>query len=632
MIVPAQYLNQVFQAIKKDSNGSEDQGVLCFATCTDADSVCASQLLLNLFNRESLHFSLIPVSCYEEVREHCAPLITAQEVKTVLLVNCGATEDVRSLCNLPSNIRIVILDHHRPVWHGHNNEDDMDTLVLVDDDDPVPKSVVPVYDQQLDNEVAESDESGSGSDSDEDEEDEQSGGSQEGSGEGRGRKRRRSVDDGDVSPPKRGPAARAMDAATRRRRAEEVDSYYSDRNGYGKPSSLLLFSLCHQLQHDDNFHVWCAIVGLTEQLLFQQISKQQYNTWRENLVQHVAMHQDVGQEDGLDGSSLLMMPRHKVQVEACEDLRLTLLRYWTIEDSLRYTGYVAARLQTWRQKGLDNLRSLLTYMCIPLKHASTSYKGLREVYNGQLRSQLPRFAPQHMLAWDSLHFNSFRLLYKHEEVGASDMVFALLGLLTDTQAGGPEWHRTAFNNAQNALHIQRNLHMVERGIELAKQMCQDVVHECGLMITAGKVKGGRTADYRWVNVADSNAFANPRFRHPTVLKYMALFLRDATSCRYSSSDARRPMVVAGPPDERGVCCLVSVHAKHISGNRLQNNPFARPFIETAGALNIIPLKSAFENATYHIRKEDVTAFLGKLQDVVGEYRAAAAQQAQAAQA
>lgn len=38
------------------------------------------------------------------------------------------------------------------------------------------------------------------------------------------------------------------------------------------------------------------------------------------------------------------------------------------------------------------------------------------------------------------------------------------------------------------------------------------------MITSGKVKGGRNADYRWVNVAESNGLANPRFTHPAVLK------------------------------------------------------------------------------------------------------------------
>lgn len=117
-------------------------------------------------------------------------------------------------------------------------------------------------------------------------------------------------------------------------------------------------------------------------------------------------------------------------------------------------------------------------------------EGLREVYNSQLRAQLPRFAPQHMLAWDSLHLSSFRLLYKHEEVrvqgtnargghsrtggaqasaephlqalapgfrckhvyvccrisqiSASDMVFALLGLLTDAKPKEKSWHRAAF--------------------------------------------------------------------------------------------------------------------------------------------------------------------------------------------
>ncbi|KXZ52102.1 hypothetical protein GPECTOR_10g1125 [Gonium pectorale] len=633
MIVQATDIGEVYQAVKKDSQGSEDQGILCFAACTEADSVCASQLLLNLFGREGLHFTLIPVNCYEEVREHCAPLVDSEEVKTVLLINCGATEDVRALCNLPNNVRIVILDSHRPVWHGHNNEQDMDTLVIVAADDPVPKASVPEYDPNEGAEV-ESDEEDSGSEASEDDDGSEDDAEPQLSGEdgSRGRKRRRERD-GEVSPPKRGPAASAEDAAARRKkradRAKLVDEYYSDRNGYGKPTSLLLYHLCSQLRHDDNFHIWCAIVALTEQFIFQHISKQQYTKWHELLNEQVK--RDLADEEPQDLGAGFILPRHKVHIEPCDDLRLSLLRYWSIEDSLRYTSYVAARLQTWRQKGVENIRNLLTYLCIPLKAAAAPYKGLRGQVPENLHSNLPRFAPQHMLAWDSLHFQSFKLQYKHEEVGATDMVFALLGLLTEYQPGQPNWHRNAFVNAQTALHVQRNLHLVERGIEQAKQMCQDVVHECGLMITAGKIKGGKSALYRWVNVADSNALANARFRHPTVLKYMALFLRDATSCRYSSSDARRPMVVAGPPDEQGLCCLVSVHAKHISGNCLQNNPFARPFIETASALNIMPLKSSFENATYHVKKDDVSAFLAKLQEVVADYRSVS-QQAAAAEA
>ncbi|PNH02035.1 Cell division control protein 45 [Tetrabaena socialis] len=628
MIVPAQHFVQVYQAMKKDSSGSEDKSVLVFAASSDIDSVCASQQLLelwfiiltvvslpqNLLNRENIHFTVIPVQSYEEVRGHCEPLIEAEEVKTLILINCGATDDVRSLCQLPCNIRIVIIDNHRPVWHGHNNEEDNDTLVLVDDDDPVPKSSVPVANGALDLEVGEEDDD----DSEDDDSDSESGDDDE---EGQRKKRKRASADAGPSdrPAKRGPGAEdaAARAAARRQRAEDVDTYYSERNGYGKPTSLLLFSLCHELQHDDCFHVWLAITALTEQLIFQQISKQQYNTWREVLAQHVKMHQDPAEEE--EGITL---PKHKVQVEVCEDLRLTLMRHWTMEDSLRYTTYVAARLQTWRQKGLDNIRSLLTYMCIPLKHASTAYKGLREVYFGQLRKELPRVAPKHMLAWDSLHMESFRMLYKHEEVSASDMVFALLGLLTDVKPG-EHWYRDAFNKASSALHVQKNLSLVKEGIELAKQMCQEVVHDCGMLVTNNNIRGGRAADYRYINITETNMVSNVRFTHPTVLKYAALFLRDATSHRYNTSDARRPMVVAGPPDELGACCVVAVQAKHTAGNRVQVNPFARPLLDTVGALGISQFRSGFDNSTYHLRKEELAPFLAKLHDIVGEYRLAA---------
>ncbi|KAG2502097.1 hypothetical protein HYH03_000589 [Edaphochlamys debaryana] len=620
MIVPGN-IGQVYDAVKLDTKHSEDQGVLCFVACTEADSVCAAQILLNLLQRENIHFTLIPVECYEEVRDHCQPLREAEELKTIILVNCGATEDVRSLCELPNNIRIVIIDNHRPVWHGHNNGEDSDTLVLVDKDDPLPVDEIPVANHEADLDVADSDSEAEEDDS-EAEDDGEGGGDDE--DEQGGRKRRRGSGDAGPSgrPAKRssiGPG-REERAALRRERAAQIDAYYSTCNGFGKPSTLLLYSLCKEMQQEDNFHVWCAIVGLTEQFIFQQISKQQYNMWRDALANDILVQQDPQDEVPDDPSNILVMPRHKVAVEAHEDLRLTLLRHWSIEESLRYTGYVAARLQTWRQKGLDNLRSLITYMCIPLKQAATAYKGLPKMFPGQLRSNLPRFAPQHMLAWDSLHLNSFLLRYKHEEVTASDMVFALLGLLTAPKPGSvARSHRDAFNEAQSALHVQRNLHLVERGIEQAKKICQDVVHECGLMITANKVKGGRNADYRFVNVADSNAVANPRFTHPTVLKYMALFLRDATSHRFSSADARRPVVVAGPPDEAGMCCVVAVQAKHISGKGLQNNPFARPFLETVSALNILCMKSAFDNTTFYMRKEDVAGFLSKLQEVVGDY-------------
>ncbi len=43
--------------------------------------------------------------------------------------------------------------------------------------------------------------------------------------------------------------------------------------------------------------------------------------------------------------------------------------------------------------------------------------------------------------------------------------------------------------------------------------------ECGLLITQGHVRGGKSAAYRWIDLAGSNlVLANARFSHPTVLR------------------------------------------------------------------------------------------------------------------
>ena len=40
--------------------------------------------------------------------------------------------------------------------------------------------------------------------------------------------------------------------------AQELDAYYTNYSGYGKPSALLLFQLAHSLQQEDNFQIWCV--------------------------------------------------------------------------------------------------------------------------------------------------------------------------------------------------------------------------------------------------------------------------------------------------------------------------------------------------------------------------------------
>ncbi|GFH17793.1 uncharacterized protein HaLaN_14497, partial [Haematococcus lacustris] len=69
-----------------------------------------------------------------------------------------------------------------------------------------------------------------------------------------------------------------------------VMSYYQFQAGYGKPSALLLLGLAHSQQQDDNFHVWLAILGVTDQYVHQRMSPALYMRWREELEGHVFQH------------------------------------------------------------------------------------------------------------------------------------------------------------------------------------------------------------------------------------------------------------------------------------------------------------------------------------------------------
>ncbi len=63
----------------------------------------------------------------------------------MVTINCGAIESVRDRCGLAPSVRVIVIDSHRPVWHGYNVEANDNDVVVLDDDDPVPIQEVPVW-------------------------------------------------------------------------------------------------------------------------------------------------------------------------------------------------------------------------------------------------------------------------------------------------------------------------------------------------------------------------------------------------------------------------------------------------------------------------------------------------------
>ena len=373
----------------------------------------------NILETHESHFSVIPVGSYNEIRENCLTIKDTEELRTIFLINCGATENVRDLCGLNDNVRLVIIDSHRPIWHGYHNDLDNATLVLLDRDDPVPKRLIPDY-SPLDEHLRMGEDvylrqlRGNHEDEDEDEDE----GSQPSTSQGEGLPR-------GERPSKR--RKTSLSDEEKKRRGQLLD-YYSEQSGYGKPSALLLYDLASQLNLDQGQGcAWLGILGLTDQLVHQRIDAKDYDRWSKYLSLQVQQRQQARplEESAVanGGSSI----RHDtLTVAKVQDLRLTLLRHWTLMDAMLHSSYTASRMQTWGEKGRANVKLLLAKMNIPLPQSTASFSTMAQKHRDTLISQLKGHGPDFGLNVTSLLVEGFELRFKSDvRISATDMVLMM---------------------------------------------------------------------------------------------------------------------------------------------------------------------------------------------------------------
>lgn len=94
-----------------------------------------------------------PPACSGRIRQPPAPttslLPPLQAMRTAILLNCGAAEDVRQLLELDQrpNVRVIIVDSHRPVCHTANLDDPADAVhILLDEAEGCSKADIPPFD------------------------------------------------------------------------------------------------------------------------------------------------------------------------------------------------------------------------------------------------------------------------------------------------------------------------------------------------------------------------------------------------------------------------------------------------------------------------------------------------------
>ena len=240
------------------------------------------------------------------------------------MINCGATEDVRSLLDTAGpTTRIVVADSRRPVHHSFNHDGDAGCVLLhCRDDETARIEDVPLPDGASDDEGgAEGEFDNDDEDIDDDENDLRrpppsndennapSTSDASDGGNGRPSQRRRLGSEGVLSPANananaagagnnnnndqnKNPAFAAADAAkAARARARAIRAYrraYYERGGgggggsngsglsglgWGKPASATLFELVHALRADDGHALWLAAVGLADAWTSERLAR-----------------------------------------------------------------------------------------------------------------------------------------------------------------------------------------------------------------------------------------------------------------------------------------------------------------------------------------------------------------------
>ena len=98
------------------------------------DSLSACSILTALMRREAIKYTLIHISCYEELQAKSAELLQRDiDLRSVVMINMGAVVDLSLFLGLDKypDCSAFVVDYHRPV-HQRNIHNAKNVVVFAD--------------------------------------------------------------------------------------------------------------------------------------------------------------------------------------------------------------------------------------------------------------------------------------------------------------------------------------------------------------------------------------------------------------------------------------------------------------------------------------------------------------------
>lgn len=541
----------------------------------DIDAICACKILQCLFRYDSIIYTLVPVQGITDLQN--AYEENSEEIKYVVLVNCGGTIDIVEALQPKEDVVFFVIDSHKPtdVCNVYNNGQ-IRLLSKAEDDEGIPD-----FEEIFQDESEEEDEDGSNAGS----------GDEDGAEESRQAKRRRLGEEA------------ILKRRERRLWEEKRDRLmfdYTQFNYYGRSSAVIMFELAWKLSKDNMDLLWWAIVGVTEQILLCKVENEQYVLETGNLQGHVAR---LGyQGEILDDNSTHHKTALKITYD--KDLQLALYRHWTVEASLQHSMYSAVKLKLWTLRGKKKLHELLAEMGLPLVQSRQKFGAMDLVLRQEFHSMIAKLADKYQL--HDIVYASFVLQYGfRSRYCAADIVYAMLATLESM--GRDKSPADCFLEALDCLSRQKKC-VLEEGIEKAKRMLTCIFKQVQAALDMHQVISAGPFVYLILQegTLDAKMFSRPHCI--TLLAHFALRAYVASSRNRRAPSL--PLIASAPHDlDRGTCLVVGIPPICEDSPK---NFFGKAFERAAEKTSARMLPDYFDSSIVQLKTEDRTRFFDAL--------------------
>ena len=593
MIVPPHKWQTLYESLRKD--GQESSGTTTIiGVGASTDALAAARLLSTALASDHVQFLIVPlleVSDVEDmVEEYLSPESPGvKDLRSLVFINvCGGLDLLEMLPlqeDWAAHLLVYVWDCHRPLHV--NNVYDQQSIICVDDG-RLDMSLVPSMTAPL----------------------------------------------------------------------EELAQYY-EKTSFAAPTSFIMHDCLERAakggQASGAANLWLAIVGLTDSYLHGRTTEDEYGVMYRVFAEHVRVGEEeeddddgehglggnggrsdlrsfmqrVPEDDGVDDDDDGMAPvsqarrrltagvaslserleKDEERIVCASEMKLLLLRHWSVYESMYHSPFVASALNVWRQKGHEALLRLLAMVGISLVSAKQPYSMMPFRDKHALIPGLLEHGPA--LGLRELRFDSFYKKHGFQvEMSAADVALAVTALLEEPYHEEEEmadeklkelrelnFWRAYDATSPNQSRIPRGMDSLLRtGVDAAINLQKAIVREASTLSQTNAIVIARTFHYAFLaETADLVYFARP-----LALRKLALLLIE----QQPRTGSRKPLVLAARNHASNSFLVVGVTSPDGGANN-----FGSMFEQAANKTNAALRHQYFDSTVIEMQRESISKFM-----------------------